>query len=227
VLTPLDGGRTVTLKDGTDPIAATAAGLVVLHSRGAGRTGIAELVDPDSGAVLRRFTAGYPMGATGYVVLMSLPGCREPPAHRPCTLESIDLNTGRPRATADLPAGRVPVSDAAVSPDGAAAAFLLARASEGPRAASAGPVPPADVAVLSLHTGSLDIVPGLELPLGAGAGLAFGPSGGWLLVTVSEGDRGELLAWRHGMPGPALVASLPGPLVAAPPLLTPQYTSQS
>jgi len=36
---------------------------------------------------------------------------------------------------------------------------------------------------------------------------------------VSEGDRGELLAWRQGMPGPALLSTLPGPLMAAPPLL--------
>jgi hypothetical protein len=36
---------------------------------------------------------------------------------------------------------------------------------------------------------------------------------------VSEGQRGELLAWRQGMPGPALVTTLPGPLATAPPLL--------
>ena len=40
-----------------------------------------------------------------------------------------------------------------------------------------------------------------------------------LLASVSEGNHGELLAWRQGMPGPALVTSLPGPLVEAPPLL--------
>ena len=34
-----------------------------------------------------------------------------------------------------------------------------------------------------------------------------------------RGDHGELLAWRHGMAGPALITSLPGPLMAAPPLL--------
>jgi hypothetical protein len=49
--------------------------------------------------------------------------------------------------------------------------------------------------------------------------LAFDATGSWLLATVSEGDRGALLAWRQGMPGPALVTSLPGPLMAPPPLL--------
>jgi hypothetical protein len=228
VLTPLNGGRSVTLASGADPVADTPAGLVVFQSGGAGRAGTAELVDPNSGAVLRRLAAGYPMGTTGRAVLMSLPGCGAPLGDRRCALETIGLNTGRrPSATFGLPPGRVPVSDAVASPDGAAAAFLLARARQGPRLATAGPFPPADVAVLNLHTGSLATVPGLELPLGVGAGLAFDATGGWLLVSVSEGDRGELLAWRQGMPGPALVASLPGPLVAAPPLLTPQYTSHS
>jgi hypothetical protein len=75
------------------------------------------------------------------------------------------------------------------------------------------------VVVLHLPTGGLDVVPGLELPPGTGAGLAFDATGGWLLATVSEGARGELLAWRQGMPGPALVTGLPGPLMAPPPLL--------
>jgi hypothetical protein len=126
--------------------------------------------------------------------------------------------TGRPRATFVLPAGRVPVSGAVFSPDGTTAAFQLTRARQDPRFATGRPYP-SDVAVLHLDTGSLDIVPGLELPPGAGAGLAFDGTGSWLLVTVSEGDHGELLAWRRGMPGPALVARLPGPFMAAPPLL--------
>jgi hypothetical protein len=116
-----------------------------------------------------------------------------------------------------LPAGRVPVSDAVFSPGGTAAAFQLARARRDPRFTAGRPL--ADVVVLHLHTGRLDIVPGLELPPGTGAGLAFDATGSWLLATVSEGDHGELLAWRQGMPGPALVTRLPGPLMAPPPLL--------
>jgi hypothetical protein len=57
--------------------------------------------------------------------------------------------------------------------------------------------------ILHLHTGSLDIVPGLELPPLTRAGLAFDATGRWLLTTVSEGRRGQLLTWRQGMPGPA------------------------
>ncbi len=222
VLTPLNGGRTVTLKTSTDPVADTAAGLVVVaYNRRAGRADTVELVDPNTGALLHRLAEGFPLGAADRVVLVSLPDCGAPLTHRTCTLESIDLETGRPRATFELPVGRVPASDAVFSRDGTVATFQLARARQDPRFTTGRPFPPTDVVVLHLHTGSLDVVPGLELPPGAGAGLAFDATGSWLLATVSEGDRGELLAWRHGMPGPALVTSLPGPLMAAPPLLPP------
>jgi hypothetical protein len=217
VLTPLDGGRKITLKSSTDPVADTAAGLVVAHRPRAGRPDTVELVDPHTGA-LRRLAEGSPLGAADRVALVSLPGCGTPVTDSRCTLESIDLTAGRRTARFGLPAGRVPVSDAVFSPDGTVAAFQLARARQDPRFTTGRPFPPADVAVLDLQTGSLDIVPGLELPPGTGAGLAFDATGSWLLATVSEGDRGELLVWRHGMPGPALVASLPGPLMEAPPL---------
>jgi hypothetical protein len=222
VLTP--GGRAVTVKPDTDPVADTAAGLVVAAYHGStGRPDTVELLDPDTGAVLRRLGGGSPMGAAGHVLLVSLPGCAAPPAHSTCTLESVNLTTGRPAATAELPAGRVPVwgdlPSPVFSPAGTLAAFQLARARPDPRFAAAFPGPPSDVAVLHLRTGRVDIVPGLELPPGTWAGLGFDPTGSWLLATVSEGDHGELLAWRPGMPGPALVTSLPGPLVEAPPLL--------
>jgi hypothetical protein len=219
VLTPLNGGRAVTLKKNTDPMADTTAGLVVLDSPGAGRAGTAELIDSNSGAPVRWVARGYPMGATSHVVLVSRPRCRvQVTDDARCALRSIDLMTRRPTATFVLPAGRVPVSDAVFSPNGATAAFQLARARQDPRW-PIGPPFPSDVAVLHLDTGSLDIVPGLELPPGARTGLAFDGTGRWLLITVSEGNHGELLAWRRGMPGPALVARLPGPLIAAPPLL--------
>jgi hypothetical protein len=221
LLTPLNGGRTVTLKAGTEPVADTAAGLVVAHHSGSGRPGTLDLVDPHSGALVRRLARGSPLGAAAGAVLVSLPGCGAPLTSRVCTLESIGLRTGQPIATFGLPAGRAPVSAAVLSPSGTVAAFQLARASRDPRFTAGRPLPPADVAVLHLRTGRLDIVPGLELPPGTGAGLAFDPTGSWLLATVSEGDHGELLAWRHGMAGPALVTSLPGPLMAAPPLLVP------
>jgi hypothetical protein len=219
-LTPLNGGRKITLAAGTNPVADTPAGLVVTHAGPrAGRPGTVELVDPGTGTVLRRLAAGSPLGAGGGVALVSRPGCGTSLAHRTCTLETIGLRTGRVAARFTLPAGRVPVSGAVFSADGTAAAFHLARAGQGPAFPGGRASPPADVAVLHLRTGSLDIVPGLELAPGTAAGLAFGATGGWLLLTVNEGDHGELLAWRRGMPGPALVTSLPGPLMAAPPLL--------
>ncbi len=219
VLIPLNGGRKVTLKTKTDPVADTAAGLVVVaYDPRAARPYTVELLDPNTGALVRRVAGGIPLGAAGHLALVSLPDCSPPVTHSTCTLESVDLRTGQPTATFELPAGRVPVSDAVFSPDGTAAAFQLARARQDPRFPAGRPFP-ADVVVLHLDTGSLAIVPGLELPPGAGAGLAFDATGNWLLATVSEGDRGELLAWRQGMPGPALVTSLPGPLMAAPPLL--------
>src|SRR5262249_32609895 len=148
---------------------------------------------------------------------------RRPAAPGTCTLESVTLTTGRPAPTVELPAGRVPVSgdlaSPVFSPDGTLAAFQLTRARPDPRFAAAAPSPPSDVAVLHLRTGRLDIMPGLELPPITWAGLAFDTTGNRLLATVSDGDRGELLAWRPGMPGPALMTSLPGPLLEAPPLL--------
>jgi len=220
VLTALTGGRAVTLKSHTTPLADTAAGLmVVAHHDLLDLPDTLELVDPNTGVLLRRFAEATPLGAAGHVVLVSLPDCGALLTHGTCTLESIDLTTGRPAARFELPAGRVPISDAVFSPGGTEAAFQLARASQDPRFTTGWPYPPSDVVVLHLHTGSLDIVPGLELPPLTWAGLAFDATGRWLLTTVSEGERGELLAWRQGMPGPALVTTLPGPLVTAPPLL--------
>lgn len=224
VLNRLAGSRAVRFRSSTDPIADTAAGLVVVRYRPlAGQRHAVELVDPNTGAVLRRIGEGFPMGAADHVLLVSLHGCTETATHSTCTLESFNLNTGRPIATIKLPAGRYPTGGDLSSPvfsrHGTLAAFQLARAKRDPRFAAVVPDPPSDVAVLNLRTGKLDAVPGLELPPATWAGLAFDPTGRWLLATVSEGGHGELLAWRPGMPGPALVTSLPGPLAEAPPLL--------
>jgi hypothetical protein len=220
VLTPMNGGRAVTLKPDITPVADTAAGLVaVVYHPPAGRRVTVELVDPDTGAVLRRLGDGAPLGAAGHVALVSLPDCGAPLAPGTCTLETIDLTTGRPTARFKLPAGRVPVSGAVFSPDSTQAAFQLARARLDRRLTTELGLPPSDVAVLHLGTGRLDLVPGLTLPPEIQTGLAFDATGSWLLATVSEGNGGELLAWRHGMPGPALLTSLPGPLADPPPLL--------
>jgi hypothetical protein len=229
LLTALNGGQTITLKTTMNPVADTAAGVVaVAYRHRASRRGTVELLDPTTGALLHRLAEGDAVGAAGHVVLVSRPGCDALLTHRTCTLDSIDLTTGRRMATVTLPAGRFPVSDAVISPDGTLAAFQLARARPDPRFSTGLPVPPSDVVVLRLHTGRLAMVPGLEVPPQTQAGLAFDPTGRWLLVTVSEGDHGELLAWRPGMPGPTLVTTLPGPLGPPPPLLpvpSPRRTS--
>jgi len=219
VLTPLNGGRKVTLKPRTDPVADTADGLVVAYGPRAGGPQVLQLIDPGTGAVRRTLGTGSPIGAAGHVLLLSRPDCDATPKHGTCTLESIGVRTGRRAATFELPTGRVPVSGAVFSPDGRTAAFELARARQDPRFTAGRRSLPTDVAVLRLRTGHLEIVPGLELPPGTGAGLALDATGSVLLATVNEGTRGALLAWRHGMPGPALVAELPGPLMVAPPLL--------
>jgi hypothetical protein len=222
VLSPLTGSRAVRSRSSIEPVADTAAGLVVVAYRPlAGQRHAVELVDPTTGAVLRRIGDGFPMGAADHVLLVTLHGCTA--TDSTCTLESDNLNTGRPIAAIRLPAGRIPtggdLSSPVFSPNGTLAAFQLARAKRDPRFAAAFPGPPSDVVVVNLRTGRLDVVPGLELPPATWAGLAFDPTGRWLLMTVSEGDHGDLLAWRQGMPGPALVTSLPGPLDEAPPLL--------
>jgi len=79
-------------------------------------------------------------------------------------VESIDLTTGLPTARFKLPAGRLPIPDAVFSPGGTKAALQVTRASQDPRFRTGSPYPPADVVILHLQTGRLDIVPGLELP---------------------------------------------------------------
>jgi len=189
----------------------------------AGRPDTVELLNSRTGAPLRRLAQGSSLGAAGQVLLVSLHDRGAVPVHRACTLEAVNLTTGRPTATVELPAGRALISgDVAspvFSPDGRLAAFQLTRAGPRPRFAAAVAALPSDVAVLHLRTGRLDIVPGLELPPRTWAGLAFDATGRWLLATVSEGEYGQLLAWRQGMPGPALVTGLPGPLVGPPALL--------
>lgn len=225
-LTALTGDGGVTLKPETTAFADTAAGLVVVaHHDRPDLPDTLKLIDPNTGALRRRLAEATPLGAAGHLILVSLPDCGAALTHATCTLESIDLTTGMPTVRFKLPAGRLPIPDAVFSPGGTKAALQLTRASRDPRFTTGSPYPPADVVILHLHTGSLDIVPGLELPPLTWAGLAFDATGRWLLTTVSEGRRGQLLTWRQGMPGPALVTTLPGPLATDTPLL-PTSSSQ-
>ena len=77
VLTPLAGGRAVTFTSNIAPVADTAAGLVVAaYHPPAGRRHTVELLDPNTGAVLRRLGGGSPLGAAGQVLLVSAHGGR-------------------------------------------------------------------------------------------------------------------------------------------------------
>ena len=221
VLTPLDGGPAVTLPVSSYLVADTAAGLVV---------GVADpadpyapprikLVDIATGAVVRTFVDGYPMAAQGRAVIVQGSGCSGSQTQHTCTLERFDLTTGKLTRGYPMPVGRTPMSDAVFSPDARLIAFELTRASPDPRFDTGHPGPPSDLAILHLDTGRLAIVPNLELAPKTSAGLTFDATGTSLLATVNQGDHGELLIWQEGMPAPALVTSLRGPLDSAPVLL--------
>jgi len=85
VLTAPAGGRAVRFSPGIAPVAGTAAGLVVVvvYHRSAGRRRTIELLDPQTGAVLRRLGQGFPMGAADRVLLVCLHGCAGPLAASP------------------------------------------------------------------------------------------------------------------------------------------------
>jgi len=50
-------------------------------------------------------------------------------------------------------------------------------------------------------------------------GLVFDTTGRSLFVTVDEGNHSDLLIWQEGLDGPALVTTLAGAVVEAPPIL--------
>ena len=220
VLTPLDGGPTITLPPNASLLADTTAGLVVdvVDPTNPDAPPSIELLDAATGAVLRAVIDGYAIGAQGHTLIAQTgSGCTRQPAPVTCALQLIDLTTGQLTRSFPLPVGRTPVSGAVFSPDGQRIAFQLARASKDPRFAT--DFPPSDVAVMQLDTGRLLIVPGLEFAPKTPAGLAFDATGASLLATTSQGNGGELLIWQEDMTGPALLTPLRGPLRDAPPIL--------
>ena len=221
VLTPLDGGRAVDLASGTSPVAETALGLVAArqNSAQAASPPALLLVDESTGSVIRELGDRYPWGANDHTLLSEDSGCGAADTPSACPLRSIDLATGTLTREYPLPPGRAPFSTAVFSPDGRLVALQLVRATPDTRFATGHPGRPSDVAVLHLDTGEVDIVGGLELPPNTTVGLAFDDSSTALFVTASLGDQSELLVWREGMAGPALVATLPGAVDGAPPLL--------
>lgn len=221
-LRSLDGG-TVALDGSLSPLGVTNAGIVAVANgeHADGEPPQLVLLDRSTGRMLRTVAGGYPLGVSGDTVLWHGKACQyleTGPAAR-CVLHATDVARAADRSYR-LPPGRMPMSAVVASADGRFVAFQISDSRDDTRYTFEHPGPPSAVAVLDLRTGRLRIMPGLELPPKAGAGLAFAPDDRWLAITVSEGDHGHLLLWRVGTD--RLLRSdvrLAGPLAWAPPVL--------
>lgn len=217
-LRPLDGGRAVALPSGTYPVADTDAGIVAAANQLGARPQVV-LVDSATGRRVRTLGAGVPLAVDRSHLLLQRDPCDVDQASPSCAIARIDLRTGRQNSRYALPTGRVPVSTGTLSRDGRLAAFQLARAHSDPRFDPGHPIPPADIALLHLDTGRLDIVPDLELAPKTGAGLVIADDGSWLFAALNDGDHIHLLAWHPGLDAPRSLARLPGPITWTPSLL--------
>ena len=217
-LRPLNGGRAVALPSGAYPLADTDAGVVAAANQPGTRPHVV-LLDPSTGRPIRTLGAGVPLAVDRSHLLLQRDPCDLNQANPLCTIARIDLRTGHQDSRYALPTGRVPVSAGSVSRDGRLAVFQLARAHSDPRFDPGHPIPPADIALLHLDTGRLDIVPDLELAPKTGAGLIIADDGSWLFVAVNDGDHTHLLAWHPGLDAPRSIARLPGPIAWTPSLL--------
>ena len=127
-----------------------------------------------------------------------LPPCAGGARHS-CTLSFQPLARPGPPRSFRLPPGRVPTARGVVSPDGQRVAFTLQRTAPDVRYPS--DAAPTDVAVLALSSGSITIVPGVELPTAPVPGMAFSDHG-WLILALNNGPTTRLLAWRPGLARP-------------------------
>jgi hypothetical protein len=218
ILRPLGGGRALTLPSEAFPVADIEAGIVVV----AGHLGASPhvvLVDPTTGRPVRTLGAGWPLAVDRRFLLLTGGRCDVGQATPSCTIARVEVGTGQRDARYSLPAGRVPLSAASVSRDGRLAVFQLTRTHGDPRFDPGHPIPPADIAVLHLDTGHLDIVPGLELAPKTGAGLIVADDSTWIFAAVNYGDHTDLLAWHPGLSEPRSLARLTGPINGTPLLL--------
>ncbi len=120
-------------------------------------------------------------------------------ARHSCMLSFQPLAPPGPPRSFRLPPGRVPTARGVVSPDGQRVAFTMQRAA--PDVRYPADAAPTDVAVLALSSGSITIVPGVELPTAPVPGMAFSEHG-WLILALNNGPTTRLLAWRPGLARP-------------------------
>lgn len=218
VVRSVTGHRTVRLPATARLVADTTAGLVV--ELGTGPNGSPRVAVFDTtGRRLRGLGAGSALAATREGRVVMTVGRCDFDATAPCRLRRVEASTGAVTGRYVLPARRTVMSQVALDAGGRFAAFALQRPHVSPRYASDHPFPPSDVATLDLRTGTLRIVPELELAAKTVVGLAWDGGGAWLFVTTDEGDRVRVLAWQRPMAGPVPVADLPGAVTAGPPVL--------
>lgn len=204
---PLGRGRAVRLPADFQPEAL--AGDVVV---GQALPGLV-LMDAATGRVYARLGEGAPVAADDRMVVWT--GTCENPTN-PCPVHRRMLATG---ATANYVVPRSPRPlDGAISHDGRLLAFTLRRAQPDSRFVDEHPAPPADVAILHLDNGRVDVVPGVELPPQGHVTLAFAPDDRWLVIALNAGPRTRLLAWRPGLAHPYECQPVPAKALYAPPL---------
>jgi DNA-binding beta-propeller fold protein YncE len=209
-LRPVAGGPVVTLPKQTYP-AEIENGTIVASRQGDGHHAVV-LLDATTGRVERQLPdADYPLAAGADLVLWTS-GC-DPTGDGPCPLDVLRSTNGRVTHVR-LPR---PALAATISPDGSQVALLMESA--GTNLYAGHPFPPSNIAVLNLHTGRLQIIPGITIGAKEFPGLAFSPDGRWLAISLDAGTKTRLLAWRPGLGPPYEGVSVPGRTDGAPPLL--------
>jgi hypothetical protein len=216
LLMRLDGGPIVPLPPGFAP-AALVDGLVVGNlipatpDNGNEPTDLV-LVDAANGDIRTHLGPGSLLAA-GHGMVFWTAGCAIT-SGKPCTVRRLSIHDGTTASwRLPRPTG---FSYTAISPDGQRLAFTLERAGQDPRYDQGHPIPPTDVAMLSLPTGQLQIVPGVELPGKSAPGLVFSSDSAWLVIGLNAGPTTRLLAWQPGLAQPLESSYAASPSLATP-----------
>jgi hypothetical protein len=214
-VTPLGGGHRVRLPAGFQPYAAVDDTLVGdLQADPSARPGLL-LVDATTGRTVTDLGQTAMLVAAGSGQVIWSTGCN-PLSDRPRELHRRELSTGS-TTTYRLSRQASCGGQGIVSADGKRLAFTLERTKTYPLF-EGHPTPPSDLAVLQLDTGRLEIVPGIEIPVGTSPGLAFAADGRWLAIALDAGTRIRLLAWRSGLRHPYETNAIAGQAGWAPTL---------